>query len=443
MKMIIKFLVLLCSYLFYNDFHYPQTQIGAYNISNSKFEKLKWAYRHWFNQLEVAEKDSNLEEYFRNQILDFSLTDEFQIENKVSISSAGDLLAVDVLTPENTLHIFDDIQDFYSTADIVCANLESPVDKSKPVGRTQKPGQPAQMNTSEEMFSRFCNDGGINFFSTANNHSLDWGEEGLLATLNVLEKSGRYYSGTNKSQEGQEDVLIIEKNDIKIAMLSYTFDLNGNKLPEGKAYLVNEVRFNDEICDISMIQRQVKLAKDKGADIIIASIHWGWEFEMYPHRVIVDRAHQIIELGIDVILGNHPHVSQPMERYTFKEDGKTKNGLIVYSHGNFVSHHPKSRNSKLAYTIKFDILKGRINGQAETNISNLKMLPIYILNEELPDKSYNCRLLKFNNVLEDAVGNNPNKYGLSKLEREQLTHLNEVVLKRLLLPNDKDGILFE
>lgn len=440
---IIRLVLLLSSYLCYEEFHYPQPQKGKYDIANNMFEKLKWLYRHWFNQLEVAEKDSGLEEYFRNQMLDFSIPNEFQIENKISLSSGGDLLAVDVLTPENTPHIFDDIQDFYSSADIVCANLESPVDESKPIGRTQLPGQPAKMNTSKEMFKRFCKDGGINYFSTANNHSLDWGEEGLLNTLDLLEESGSYYSGTNRSQDEQEDVLIIEKENIKIAMLSFTFDLNGNKVPEGKSYLVNEVRLNDEVCDLSMIEQHVSRAKEKGADIVIACIHWGWEFEMYPHKATVNRAHQIIEAGVDVILGNHPHVSQPMERYTFEKDGQIKNGLIVYSHGNFVAHHPKSRNSKIAYTIKFDIVKGRFNGQKETKITNLKMLPVYILNEELPDKSYDCKILKFSNVLDDKGENNQYKYGLTKLERDQLTHLNEVVLKQILLPENHNEILIK
>lgn len=135
---------------------------------------------------------------------------------------------MDVLTPENTPHLFDDITDFYSTADIVSANLESTVDESKPIGRHQQTGKPAQMNTSEAMFNKFRHEAKINFFSTATNHAMDWGKEGVEATLKVLEKSGAYYSGTARSQAEQDDVVVVEKNGIKVALLSYTFDLNGH-----------------------------------------------------------------------------------------------------------------------------------------------------------------------------------------------------------------------
>lgn len=434
-RMLTRAAVLLCSYIFYDEFHYPQPQIGEYEIGDNNFEKLKWLYRYWFNQLEVAEKGSGLEMYFSEQQLDFELHN-FQIEQTVSLSSAGDLLAVDVLTPENTPHLFDAIEDFYGSADIVCANLESPVDEEKHIGRTQATGQPAKMNTSEAMFEKFIQEGHINYFSTANNHSNDWEESGILATLDVLERSGAYHSGTNRSVQQQQDILIIEKNDIKIAMLSYTFDLNGRKLPEGKSYLVNEVRFNDQFCHIEMIEGHVARAREKGADLIIACCHWGWEFEMYPHVNIGEVARKICDHGVDVILGNHPHVSQPMEMYVSKND---KKHLIVYSHGDFVSYHPASRNSKIAYTIKLDIVKGQTShGDVQTHITNLKMLPIYILNERLEGDRFDCRILKFYDVY-----NNPDDYGLTQLEREQLPHLHDKVLKQILLPQQHHGILVE
>ena len=272
---VLEKLVKIAGSIFKKEFQQPKAQKGRYDVAINRLEKLKWAYRHWHNQLEIAEKGSGLEEYFRNQNLDFQLPEGFKLETRASISSAGDLLAVDVLKEENTKEIFTDIVDFYGSADLVCANLESPVDMTKPIGRTQTFGQAAQMNTSRAMLERFVNQGRINYFSTANNHSIDWGEEGLLATIEELERIGVNFSGTNRSREEQEDVKIINLNGIKIAMLSYTMDLNGREIDEGKDYLVNEVRFNDEYCDISLIKRHIKKAKEKGADKIIACCHWG------------------------------------------------------------------------------------------------------------------------------------------------------------------------
>lgn len=421
--------VLLASYICYDQFHYPQPETGVYNISGSAFEKLKWVYRYWFNQLEVAELGSGLEAFFASQRLEFfNLTDPTPDPDStiasVSVSCAGDLLAVDVLTPENTEHLFDAITDFYSSADIVSANLESTVDKNHKPGRNQQPGEPARMNTSEAMFDKFRHEANINFFSTATNHAMDYGESGVLATLDVLKRSGALYAGTAASQAEQNEVVIFEKDGIKVALLAYTFDLNGHLVPEGKSYLANEVRFNDvnPPPDYTLIKKQVAAAQAKGADWIIAYCHWGWEFEMYPHVNIVDAAHKVIECGVDTILGNHPHVSQPAQ--LIPRTGK-QDALVIYAFGDFVSYHPDSRNSKLAYSVKFNI--GKVKGS--TGLFNLQALPLYIVNQDLGNKRFDCRIVKFFDVLE-----RPTEFGLTELEISQLPHLRDKVWNDILSP---------
>ncbi|MGY4877674.1 CapA family protein [Vreelandella aquamarina] len=427
--------VLLTSYIFYDEFHYPQPETGEYDIADNDFDKLKWLYRYWFNQLEVAEQGSRLESFFSSQHLKFGT----QPGNHLSVSCAGDLLAVDVLTPENTPHLFDEITDFYSTADIVSANLESTVDKCADIGRTQESGQPARMNTSQMMFDKFRHEAKINYFSTATNHAMDWGEKGVHATLDVLKKSGAYYSGTAASQAEQDDVVVVEKNGIKVALLAYTFDLNGyeEEIPADMPYLVNVVRFNDADPkpDYSLIKKQVAAAKAKGADWIIAYCHWGWEFEMYPHENIREAAHKVIDCGVDTIFGNHPHVSQPAELIPRE---RKQDALVVYAFGDFVSYHPESRNSKLAYIVKFDIChqtQGMSHGSYNVYYyANLQVLPIYIVNEHLGGKRYDCRIVKFDDVLR-----NPDGYGLTELEKSQLPHLEEKVWKDILSPLSKVG----
>lgn len=429
-----RFVVLLVSYILYDDFHHPQPEKGVYNIAGDLFEKLKWVYRYRFNQLETAQQASGLEELFASQDLHFP-EDEAGPKKKISVTCAGDLLAVDVLVPENTPQLFDGIADFYTTADIVSANLESTVDKSSPVGRTQAPGEAARMNTSEAMFQKFRDEGKINFFSTATNHSLDWGEPGVLATLDVLRESGADYAGTASSTAEQDDVVVVEKNGIKVGLLTFTFDLNGHPCPEDKPYLVNEVRFNDAdpAPDYSLVGKHVAAAKAKGADYIIAYCHWGWEFEMYPHPNVVDAAHTIISLGVDTILGNHPHVSQPMQRVV--RDGKP-DGLIVFAFGDFVSYHPESRNSKLAYSVRFDIVQDETRTGTRTYLANLKMLPIYLVNAKRDDGSFDCRIVRFSDVCAD-----PDGYGLTPREKSELAHLRDEVLHGILLPREGKSIL--
>lgn len=441
---IIRALILLLSQVFYDEFHYPQPQVGRYDIVNNNFEKLKWVYRHWFNQLEVAEKGSGIEAYMRTQDLSFSPPEGFQETTRVSVTNGGDILAVDVLTEENTTHLFDSVADFYFSGDIRCANLESTIYADAPFGRNQVAGQAAKMNTSEGVFQHCYLDGnGINLYTTANNHSFDYDVEGLLATLDVLDKYGVYHAGTNRTQEAQEDVLIVDKNGIKIAILSYTMDLNGHIPDETHAFMVNEVRFNDETCDIEMVEKHVARAKEKGADIILAYCHWGWEFEMYPHANVMEAGHRMLELGIDAILGNHPHVAQPMERYVYEKDGEEKAGLIIYACGDFVAYHPKSKNSKISYITKFDIVKGLVEGKETTVITDLKMMPVYMLNEQIQGDVYDCRMLKFSDVMADNGENGKYVYNIPAEDRAQLPHLDDVVLRQILLPENYQNILVD
>ena len=426
--------------LHWNEFQYPKPGKGRYDMSGSTLEKMKWAYRCWIRQTEIAEKDSGIEAFFSGQDLRFSLPADFARQASLSLSAGGDLMAVDIITPENTPHLFDDIKDFYFDADLTCANLESTVFDGAPIGRNSAAvSEAARMNTSEAMLDRFLAGGlGINYFSTANNHSFDYGEAGLLATLDVLDRKECFHSGVNRTPEQQEDVLIVEKNGIKIAFLAYTFDLNGHHCE--KKHLVNEVRFNDEVVDISLIRRHIKKAKEKNADLVIASCHWGWEFEMYPHQAIIDVAHLLADEGVDIILGGHPHVGQPMERYKSVRGKDKRQCLIIYSLGNFATYQPLSRNSKLTYAVRLQIEKGISSGAAQTYVSELKVLPIYIQAGNKGDGTYDFRLVPFEKLL-----SSPEQYILTKEERSDLPRLDKKVLKEIILPRKwkEQGLLWQ
>lgn len=424
----------VASVVMWNQFRYPQPVRGRYQVATNKLEKLKWAYRCWVRQLEVAEKGSGLEDHFRNQDLNFTLPDGFQPESRLTVAAGGDLMAVDCFTYEDTPHLFDGISDFYFRDAFTCANLESNLCPTAPIGRNQVIGYPPKMNTSQAMMDRFQAGGqGIDYFSTANNHCYDYGEQGLLDTLDCLDRRKALHSGTNRTPEEQEDVLVVERSGIKLALLSYTCDMNGNEYE--KRHLINEVRFNDEHPDLSLVERHVARAREKGAECIIASVHWGWEFEMYPHKNIVEAGHRLAELGIDVVLGSHPHVSQPMERYR-TDDGKQH--LIIYSLGDFVSYHPLSRNSKLTYIVRFDLVKGKeASGTQAVHLEGLKVKPVYILCQELADDRYDCRLLPFYDVYNDSEG----QYGLTEEERADLPRLEKKVWKQILMPRAAEGIV--
>lgn len=429
--------VLTVSYLFYDEFHYPQPENNTYDIADDMFEKLKWVYRYWFNQLEVAERGCGLEQHFLGQMLlnpviipvsSDGRKDVGAEAQRVTLTAAGDVLAVDALLTGDTSELFDDITDFFKTADIVSANLESTVDESKPRGRHQPDAMPARMNTSQQMFDKFVDEAGINFFPTATNHAFDWDDSGVIATLDVLDASGALHAGTSRSTEEQDEVVVVEHDGVKIALLSYAFDLNGHPLPKDHRYYANEVRFNDAnpLPDYGLVERHVRRARDRGAEFIVAYCHWGWEFEMYPHVNIRDAAHNLVDLGIDVILGNHPHVSQPAE--VIRREGR-ESALVTYAFGDFVSYHPYSRNSKLAYGVEFEIVKKRVGQRTVVSWDHVRAQPFYIVNAHRGGDDYDCRIVRFEKVLA-----NPNYYGLTDREIYELDHLRDVVWERILAP---------
>lgn len=404
----------------------------------SKKELLWWGYKANIKQIELAEKGKGIEEYFANQDFSFGVEEAFLPESKVTITAGGDLLSYEAITIENAQHIWDDVKSFYFDADIVYANLETPV-----VSERVASGVPLmcltapKLNTSPEMFELFTNYGnGINLFSTANNHCLDQGEEGLITTLDFLDSKEYVHVGTSRSREEQDNIPIIEKNGIKFAFLSYTYSLNGESISPDKSFMVNSLRLNKPDTDIALIEHHVRIARDKGADIITALLHWSVEFETYPIENVINMGHRIMECGIDIILGGHAHVAQPMEKYVFYDPycKRKKEGFIIYSLGELVSVNLFSKNSWLANLIKLEIAKGVEAGEYVTKIIDLKVLPIYTCYRVLKGGASDYRILDFRKLVAD-LKKGKNIYELDNRVIEELMRLEKLLLNKILPQN--------
>ena len=404
-------------------------------------EKLWWGYKALVKQVEEAEPGKKIESYFANQNLEFKTGETFQAESDLQITAGGDLSCSEVVYPESTRYLWDDIAGFYFGGDLVYANLEAPLDPSKPAGVVPSvcltaPG----LNMTEEMFERFSNNSkGVNLFSTANNHSLDQGEAGIIATLDFLDAKGYPHVGTARTPEEQGDIPVIEKNGIRIAFLAYTYCLNRYEPIPGKEYMTNMIRLNKPDVDISMIQEHVKIARQKKADLIVALLHWSVEFETYPIENVIQTGHRIMESGVDIILGGHPHVAQPMEKYCFRDpyDGRNKEGFIIYSLGELVSYNAFSKNSRLALVVGIDLAKGRENRMESVKITGIKVLPVYTWVRHFKNGSHDYRLLDFRKTLKMlAEGMNP--YGFSKKEIKELYRLEALLYDKLLPKNNSD-----
>lgn len=171
---------------------------------------------------------------------------------------------------------------------------------------------------------------GFNLISLANNHTLDKGERGVRAMLaywhtkeaeSIARAMPITIAGSYASQEDRDKPRIYEKNGITYALLAYTYGTNGIPIPKGKEYLVN-------VYTKDMLIRDVKALRDK-VDLLLVSMHWGIEYDFAPSKEQREFAALLASLGVDIVIGNHPHVIQPIE--------KIGNTLVIYSHGNLIS----------------------------------------------------------------------------------------------------------
>ena len=180
-------------------------------------------------------------------------------------------------------------------------------------------------------------DTGFNLVSLATNHTLDRGEKAIINSLNYWNnKSNVLTSGGYLSNNDRNKVNIKEVNNITYTMLNYTYGTNGIKVPEGKEYLVNiwPCTGNNPDNDTKyqeykeVVKEDILRVRDK-VDLLIVAMHFGVEYTHVPTKYQIDMAEFLSSLGVDIIIGTHPHVIMPI---TYINDT-----LVIYSLGNFLS----------------------------------------------------------------------------------------------------------
>lgn len=282
----------------------------------------------------------------------------------------------DLVHPAST-HLWDNVGKGLFAGDFVIGNLEFAVNPEwfiLKLIRYSVPSVFAEPLLGDQRFGRF------DCVAAANNHINDSLSGGIISTCDYLEKINMPYSGTSRMPEDVDDFPIFERGGIKIAVLAYTFSTNGIPLDEGFSHGVNLVRFNalkDSDYDPSLIYRHITLARERGADIIIASNHWGVEFEYYPSSRLVRRAHDLLEAGIDIIIGHHPHTLNPSEWYVTK-DGRTT--LCLYSLGNLTSYALIRPLQKMSLIAEITVETGfDEDGKRVVRLKDATLIPTYFM----------------------------------------------------------------
>ena len=241
-----------------------------------------------------------------------SVQQEEQKDTTISMAVVGDIMchspnykdAYNASTKKYDFStFFPQIKSYISNADIAVGNLET----TFAGGNKAYSGYPTF--NSPPQLAKDVQDLGIDVLTTSNNHSMDSGYNGLINTIDTLDDLGISHTGTFKSEEDKNKILIKDVNGVKIAFLSYTYGTNGIAIPKGKEYCIN-------LIDKDLIKKQLESAKAQNPDVICVSMHWGIEYKLQPNTEQTDIADYHFENGADIILGSHPHVLEPMEKRT-------------------------------------------------------------------------------------------------------------------------------
>ena len=212
-------------------------------------------------------------------------------------------------------------------------------------------------NSPQEFGDAMVNSG-FNLVSLANNHTMDRGEKAVLNSCEYWKsKENVLAAGSYCSKEDSEAIQIREKNGIKYTLLAYTYGTNGISVPQGKEYLVN--LYSDE-----KAKSDIEKVRDK-VDLLIVSMHWGTEYQAEPTEEQKREAEYLSSLGVDIIIGTHPHIIEPITYIN--------NTLVIYSLGNFISAQSTNNdyNTMVELMTSVDVIKEEKDGQTSIKLDNL------------------------------------------------------------------------
>ncbi len=248
--------------------------------------------------------------------------------NSAEILFAGDAMMHEgqikaACTTEGTYDFsgyFSSLQSYVESADLAVINFEASL------GGKPYRGYPC-FSAPDEFLSELKS-AGFDFCLLANNHILDRRDRGLRRTISVMDSLEMTYAGVWNNQAERDSLVtrIVDVNGFKVSILNYTYGTNG--IPVQGDVVVDYI-------DLDKIASDVSAARANDAEIVAVCVHWGDEYKLLPNTSQKQLADRLIDLGVNMVIGGHPHVVQPME---MRKGLDGKPALLVYSLGNFVSN---------------------------------------------------------------------------------------------------------
>ena len=286
---------------------------------------------------------------------------------QISISAIGDLLIHGrVYDQARTETGFDfmpmvtEVKDYLTDIDIATANQETMIG-GESFGLSTYPS----FNSPQEV-GDMVSELGIDIVTLANNHTLDRGEDVIYSALDYWDELGVLYTGAYRDEADQTEIRVIEENNISVSFLAYTYGTNGIPVPEGKDYIIN-------LIDQEQIARDVEKAKEI-SDVVVMHLHFGDEYMRMPNTFQQELVQYVVDLGVDIVFGHHPHVLQPVE---WIERETENDAFVIYSLGNFLSGQDQLYR-QIGGLMELTIEKEITSSEEKITLSSPRFLPTYV-----------------------------------------------------------------
>lgn len=301
---------------------------------------------------------------------------------------------------------FKYIKNMISDADISLGILETAFSGGTPKGYP--------IFNTPDVFLDNIKECGVDIVNYANNHILDGQADGFFRTLQVTKEKNIDMLGVVENRD-EKNYLIKEVKGTKIGFISYGFEtekkngkraINAIKIPESVTGLINTFNYNELDKFYENIQTQINSMKEDGAKFIITSMHWGEEYETTQNQTQINIANKLNELGVDIILGGHPHVIQPYE--VIKNDTGHET-LVIYSQGNTLSNQCEEEigiiesEDGILVDLKLQVIDG------EVSLKEYTIIPTWVNRAENEFGKFEHTIIP----VEDAI-NNEDKYNISQ-----------------------------